>query len=675
LCVAELNDKDGRFVDLLQRLILNNIVPAINMVYDYACPSVQNELAKRICPVCFLYHASMATMTRHKRLHNSKYLVKQQIILETKKHIQVLDHYDSDGEDNNKDETLAPNIILMNKKLKISQYDRFIKSYVSVFKGTKEAAYAKGNENWKKFKVLDDQEKIEKEIYRMTLEYKSKQPQSLFAVWARKSTANQISFTTKQSVNITFDSTSVVDIGSKSPGAGSSHSTNSSQRKIICHSQITTRNELDQTVYKLNSIRQLKATNLLSNEAEKTLKLLENQQSNYEKKLKRLEQIRISQAKFRRNRKLKLKRLIEKHPNVAAEYNLALYNERGQPSVEGCGQSSLQDVIIEIASRGAAADPSRSSNLIAPCMNLDGLVEHLKLRGFILSRSTTYLRLLPRRSNSTEGKRHVRTVPVRLKRSSNDEHKKHVDQYFAMNTINHLKTLASMFGSDAVFFLSQDDKARVPIGLPAARKQAPLLMHLDYKISLPDHDFVVAPGHKLIPSVYAACTINNKNEVTYSGPTYISIRSGKHDSSTAETHHRDFSLLFESKDFQSVMKLNDKCKPIVIICVDGGPDENPRYSKTLVGGVNLFKKYELDCLFVASNCPGRSAYNMVERRMAPLSNQLAGLILPHDYYGTHLNDSGKTIDSTLEIQNFKRAGECLAEVWNELTIDSYPVAC
>ncbi|CAF4225730.1 unnamed protein product [Rotaria magnacalcarata] len=307
----------------------------------------------------------------------------------------------------------------MNKKLKNSQYDRFIKSYVSVFKGTKEAAYAKENENWEKFKVLDDQEKIEKEIYRMTLEYKSKQPQSLFVVWARKSTANQISFTTKQS---------------------------------ICHSQITTRNELDQTVYKLNSIRQLKATNLLSNEAENTLKLLENQQSNYEKKLKRLEQIRISQAKFRRNRKLKLKRLIEKHPNVAAEYNLALYNERGQPSVEGCGQSSLQDVIIEIASRGAAADPSRSSNLIASCMNLDELVEHLKLRDFILSRSATYLRLLPRRSNSTDGKRHVRTAPVRLKRSSTGEHKKHVDQYFAMNTINHLKTLTSMFGSDAVIF-------------------------------------------------------------------------------------------------------------------------------------------------------------------------------------------------------------------------------
>ncbi|CAF4254059.1 unnamed protein product, partial [Rotaria sordida] len=135
-------------------------------------------------------------------------------------------------------------------------------------------------------------------------------------------------------------------------------------------------------------------------------------------------------------------------------------------------------------------------------------------------------------------------------------------------------------------------------------------MHLEYKISIPDHDFVVALGHKLIPSVYAACVINEKQEVTYSGPTYISLRSGKHDSSTAETHHYDFSLLFKSQEFEQVMKHNGKCKPIVIITVDGGPDENPRYSKTLAGGVQLFKKYELDCLFVASNCPGRSAFNM-----------------------------------------------------------------
>ena len=61
--------------------------------------------------------------------------------------------------------------------------------------------------------------------------------------------------------------------------------------------------------------------------------------------------------------------------------------------------------------------------------------------------------------------------------------------------------------------------------------------------------------------------------------------------------------------------------------------------------------------------PGQSAYNIVESRMAPLSHDLAGLILPHDHFGSHLNDSGVTINAELEKINFKKAGEILAEVW------------
>ena len=49
-----------------------------------------------------------------------------------------------------------------------------------------------------------------------------------------------------------------------------------------------------------------------------------------------------------------------------------------------------------------------------------------------------------------------------------------------------LETLASILGPNQVFFLSQDDKARVPIGLTAANKQASLLMHVEYRVSLPD---------------------------------------------------------------------------------------------------------------------------------------------------------------------------------------------
>ena len=55
------------------------------------------------------------------------------------------------------------------------------------------------------------------------------------------------------------------------------------------------------------------------------------------------------------------------------------------------------------------------------------------------------------------------------------------------------------------------------------------------QVCLPDHDFPIGSQHTLIPSVYAGCVIKEK-KVSFSGPTFISIRSQKHDSSTAESH-------------------------------------------------------------------------------------------------------------------------------------------
>ena len=57
--------------------------------------------------------------------------------------------------------------------------------------------------------------------------------------------------------------------------------------------------------------------------------------------------------------------------------------------------------------------------------------------------------------------------------------------------------------------------------------------------------FAVKCKHKITPSVDAACEIKpptsrRDSEVTYSGPTYIVIGSGKHYSSTASTHDAKF---------------------------------------------------------------------------------------------------------------------------------------
>ena len=85
--------------------------------------------------------------------------------------------------------------------------------------------------------------------------------------------------------------------------------------------------------------------------------------------------------------------------------------------------------------------------------------------------------------------------------------------------------------------------------------------------------------------------------------------------------------------------------------------------KTISVAIHNFKIMNLDALFVCTNAPKRSAFNRVERRMAPLSRELAGLILPHDH---HLDEQGRTIDAELEKSNFRYAGETLAAVWNKL---------
>jgi hypothetical protein len=63
-------------------------------------------------------------------------------------------------------------------------------------------------------------------------------------------------------------------------------------------------------------------------------------------------------------------------------------------------------------------------------LTLDDLTAQLIRDGFDVTRSSVYLRLKPKLSNSTEGKRHVKTVPVQLIRAQNDLHKSHPDQSF-----------------------------------------------------------------------------------------------------------------------------------------------------------------------------------------------------------------------------------------------------
>ncbi|KAJ8896472.1 hypothetical protein PR048_001816, partial [Dryococelus australis] len=395
-------------------------------------------------------------------------------------------------------------------------------------------------------------------------------------------------------------------------------------------------------------------------EPEKARKL-QQEIDGYEKKLKLKEKQRVCAMKHRENKKQKINELCLKNSDAAKSLTPRAGPGRARLEEE---QSELLKAVVDLAMFGASGEERRCCEIVRTIHTLSEITDKL---------------IELERTDTRKAKRHVVTVPVKLICPEGDHHKAHQDQYFCVASIRSLETVASVLGPHSVNFLSQDDKARVTIGLVAANKQAPLVRHVEYKVWLPDHDFVIASRHKLIPSMYALCEVKpnemrRPEAVSYSGPPYIAISSGKHSSSTATSHAQDLDTLLTLEPFYNFMKNGDgKVKPVLIISSDGGPDENPRYRKVIAHAIEHFKKYDLGAIFIVTNAPGRSAFNRVERRMAPLSRELTGVVLPHDSFGTHLDSNSRTVDVSLEKDNFKKAGEILAEIWSAVCIDGHEV--
>lgn len=339
----------------------------------------------------------------------------------------------------------------------------------------------------------------------------------------------------------------------------------------------------------------------------------------------------------------------------------------------------LLDKINAIAGGTAAAHQRRRTENVRTPSTLRELNSSLRREGIEMGLTTTYYYTEARNRRTNEARRHNKAAPVRFLRATNDLHKSHIDWNFARCSIEHCRELASMLGSEDVAVISQDDKCRVKVGLPAVNKQVPILTATNNRVRFADHDFPVGPKHKLIPSVYAALTIEpgtsgDPKLVTNSGPTYVAIRSAVHSSSTAYSHSLDFSRLYSLKEFEKTMLTKDlQAKPVAMIFTDGGPDENPRFKKTIAAAIDHFLTHDLDFLVVVTNAPERSAFNPVERRMAPLTKRMAGVLLPHNFHGNHLDKNYKTIDEALERRNMFYAADLLKTNFDGMQIDNHPV--
>ena len=145
---------------------------------------------------------------------------------------------------------------------------------------------------------------------------------------------------------------------------------------------------------------------------------------------------------------------------------------------------------------------------------------------------------------------------------------------------------------------------------------------------------------------------NEANDELRTGQLAIFVRRQWSLGTSSLTHMQDLESLVLDPQYNDILKKNEEIRPIWVLLVDGGPDENPRHLKNIKTYCQLFQKFDLDYLTVRTHAPGQSKYNPVERGMATLSGKLAGIILPIDYFGSHLNSQGKVTDPELAHRNF-----------------------
>ena len=139
--------------------------------------------------------------------------------------------------------------------------------------------------------------------------------------------------------------------------------------------------------------------------------------------MKQLKSLVTSQQKVIAKRKQVLKELFIDHPEVATKLkNLEVKATAGRPNLES-----------EQGIPASSADDRRRSEVYNSVRSLHDLKSDLERRGFKLSKTARYYRLLPANMHHKNGKKHFHTV--KLQCPQNDVRKKHPDGHFAMASV------------------------------------------------------------------------------------------------------------------------------------------------------------------------------------------------------------------------------------------------
>ncbi|CAJ0641515.1 2201_t:CDS:1 [Entrophospora sp. SA101] len=376
-----------------------------------------------------------------------------------------------------------------------------------------------------------------------------------------------------------------------------------------------------------------------------------------------------AQIKSNKDKIIQLKRNAEytqkckekKQKLLLESQEIILYDKPGRPPLL-FQHPDLHDHIHDSVEFGSADEKRRKE--VVKVRIIKNLHKNLEEKyNVYMARTTLNNYLLPHQSNSIAARAHHHPAWVAVARVSCAETRDHPNGHYCLASVKCAKQFATVF-ADMSVVISQDDKAKIGLGVPAVGRTFHTLQSVHEPACVADHDFPVGSGQKLVPSVYLMIKPNESNDELQTGQLAIFVRRQWSLGMSSHTHMQDLKSLTLDPQYDDVLKTNGEIRPIWVLLVDGGPDENPRHLKNIKTYCQLFRKFDLDYLTVRTHTPGQSKYNPVERGIATLSGKLAGITLPIHHYGTHLNTQGKVINPDLALQNFRYAGEALCNIWH-----------
>ena len=175
---------------------------------------------------------------------------------------------------------------------------------------------------------------------------------------------------------------------------------------------------------RIASLVQVKNMGLSTADSNLTLKKLLQQKKERATELRNLQSKQRSSARYRQRKRRAVETICANDPEVAAELMKSYKPATLRVQIDNICPDLLQ-TLEDIARVAGAIDKNPRLINVQPCSSLDELRSKIKERRFEIRRSSTYYRLIPSGMFADDGKRHIHTGPVRLRKLKTMDLPKH----------------------------------------------------------------------------------------------------------------------------------------------------------------------------------------------------------------------------------------------------------